>query len=406
MSQSAQSSKIGILGGGQLGAMLAEAAPALHLTVTILDADPLAPAHHTTAQVTVGNVKDDALLAAWLSQQNLITFENEFIDTAHVARLAPRTLNYAPSLSSIALIQDKLTQKEFLKTAELPVPRFRAVRSAADCTQCAADWGWPIVLKERRNGYDGKGTYVLRGPDAVSVFFGQRTHTGELLAEEFVPFATELAIQIARNDRGEIVHFPVVETFQSNSICLWTKAPALIPTVDISLIEEIATAVMTQLNVVGLWAIELFYTANGDIFINELAPRVHNSGHYTIEGCATSQFAQHLRAISGLPLGTTELKHGGVAMLNILGEFDGEYVILRETPEGSSTEILRAATDDNGAYPLGTNNVVLHWYHKSECRRGRKMGHITAWGDTANAALAAAIGAHKELKLVPGTSRN
>jgi 5-(carboxyamino)imidazole ribonucleotide synthase len=355
-------SQIGILGGGQLAMMLEEAAPSLGLTLHIMK---------------TGAWQDSIALRDWLSRQTLVTFENEFVDTHLLKEAAHPGVQFAPSLETIELIQDKFHQKTFLKDAGLPVPQFRAVASFEDCVDCARDWGWPIVLKTRRNGYDGKGTFVFREQDGLDGFWQTPPQT-PLMAEQFIPFATELAIQVARTADGELVHFPVVETFQSNSICLWTKCPALIPRSDHAAIEKIATTVMTGLKAAGVFAIELFYTANGEIFINELAPRVHNSGHYTIEGCATSQFAQHLRAISEQPLGKTALQYPGVAMLNILGEFDGDCVL--QTPKT-------------------LKNAALHWYHKTDSRRGRKLGHITAWGDTANAALAAAIEARKEIHL-------
>jgi 5-(carboxyamino)imidazole ribonucleotide synthase len=353
---------IGILGSGQLSMMLGEAAPTVGVA---------------TDSLGTADIADRQKLMPWLARHSIVTFENEFVDTQLLKEAAHPGVCFAPSLEAIELIQDKLYQKTFLKEAGLPTPQFCAVASVEDCIDCARDWGWPIVLKARRNGYDGKGTFVFREQDGLEGFWQNPLKT-PLMAEQFVPFATELAIQVARNDAGALAHFPVVETFQSNSICLWTKCPALIPRSDQVLIEKIATTVMTGLQAVGVFAIELFYTANGEIFINELAPRVHNSGHYTIEGCSTSQFAQHLLAVSGQPLGKTDLNHGGVAMLNILGEFDGACTVCA---------------------PKTMKNAALHWYHKTDSRRGRKLGHITAWGDTANAALAATIEARRDIQI-------
>jgi len=382
MAHASQTSPVGILGGGQLAMMLGEAAQRLNMPTSILERNSASPAHAAHFPVTIGDWRNPSDLKTWLASLSIVTFENEFVDTGALREAAHSNLQFFPSLDAIDLIQDKLYQKEFLKNAGLPVPRFRSVSTMADCEACADDWGWPLVLKERRMGYDGKGTFVLRGPDALDGFWSHYHAGRDLMAEEFIPFATELAIQVARGKDGSVAHFPVVETFQSNSICLWAKCPALIPRNDATAIKQMASTVINQLNAVGVFAVELFYTASGEIFIYELAPRVHNSGHYTIEGCKTSQFEQHIRAVSGLALGETSLTYPGVAMLNILGEFDGQCDI--QSPSS-----------------LANGHAALHWYHKQDSRRGRKLGHITAWGDTANAALATAIEARKEIELCP-----
>ncbi|MBI5299357.1 MAG: 5-(carboxyamino)imidazole ribonucleotide synthase [Deltaproteobacteria bacterium] len=361
-------SSIGILGSGQLGMMLAEAADVLKIPFGILETP---------------SVGDAVILKKWLPGFSVVTVENEFLSTEILKSQAPAEIIFAPSLKTIDLIQDKLTQKEFLCDAGLPVPPFRAITTKADCLKFAKDHGWPIVLKERRNGYDGRGTYILRTSDALDGFWNDSAPKRYLLAEQFIPFATELAIQIARNETGEVAYFPIVETFQSNGICLWVKAPAEISSDDQTAIQAIATTMMEKLNAVGVFAVELFYTAGGEIFINELAPRVHNSGHYTIEGCETSQFAQHLLAINKEALGKTTLRHPAVAMLNLLGDFDGPCKIMGEK-------------NLSQRHP-----AVLHWYHKQESRRGRKLGHITAWGETTDKALNAAIEARKELNICP-----
>lgn len=350
---------VGILGNGQLGRMLSEAAASLKMPVRLLE----------TA-------------ARDLSGFSVVTFENEFVDTEILQAAAPAETLFAPPLKTLRLIQDKLTQKEFLRNAGLPVPPFRAIGSKEDCLQFAGKHGWPLVLKERRNGYDGRGTYILKTPEALDGFWNASELKRHLLAEKFIPFAAELAVQVARNRAGEMAHFPIVETFQSNGICLWVKAPAEIDADAQTAIQAIAATLMDNLDAVGVFAVELFYTGGGEIFINELAPRVHNSGHYTIEGCETSQFAQHLLAITDRPLGETALRHPAAAMLNLLGDFDGPCTLM-------------------GEERMAGHPAVLHWYHKTESRRGRKLGHITAWGETPDKALSAAIEMRKEVNICP-----
>lgn len=374
--------QIGILGGGQLAMMLAEAARHLNLKIQVCEEDPLPPARYTSAQIFPSRIEKTEQFRAWLSSLDVLTFENEFVDTNLLREIIPHSLRAFPSLESLSLIQDKLFQKEFLRKNNLPLPDFQAVDRLEQAVEFAERTDWPIVLKTRRLGYDGKGTFVLKERQGLEEF-SKSFEAGKLVAERFVPFRRELAIQVARNAKGEIAFFPVVETFQDQGICRWVKAPAPIPASRVRQIEALAQKIMEELQAVGLFAVELFETISGEILINELAPRVHNSGHYTIEGCNVSQFEQHLRAITGKELVRPVLSHPAVAMVNFLGEFEGEYT-LEEHSEIWSRFCAR-----------------IHWYHKVQSKQGRKMGHVTAWGEDLEQAYHNALKAKQEFKICP-----
>lgn len=363
--------------------MLAQAGEKLGMGISVYEADPEAPASRTQARMVAAEIRDRQALSAWLRGLSLLTFENEFVDTPWLRECLPAGLRIFPSLEVLDLVQDKFRQKRFLAEHGFPVPAFREVAGADEAEDFAALHGWPLVLKERRHGYDGRGTYVLKEAGELRRFFAGRNAQASLLAEAFVPFTMEIAIQIARNPRGETACFPVVKTFQTNGVCHWAKAPASLGPPEAEAIEVMAARLMRDLDGVGVFAIEMFCTPEGGILINELAPRVHNSGHYTIEGCLTSQFEQHLLAVSGAPLGPTALRHPGMAMINILGDFEGPYR-------------LAGAERVAGHHP-----ARLHWYHKKKSGRGRKLGHLTAWGENSDQAMRHALEARKELELCP-----
>lgn len=374
---------IGILGGGQLAMMLAQAGEKLGMGISVYEPDPMAPVSHAKARLVSAEIRDQTALVAWLSSLSVLTFENEFVDTAWLRECRPTGLKVFPSLEVLDLVQDKLYQKQFLADLGFPVPAFCEVVNAVDAEGFAGRHGWPIVLKERRHGYDGRGSYVLKDRGDLLRFFAGRNSPHSLLAEAYVPFTMEIAIQVARNPGGETVCFPLVKTFQTNGVCHWAKAPASLGVEETAMIERMAVRLMKELDGVGVFAIEMFCPPEGQILINELAPRVHNSGHYTIEGCLTSQFEQHLLAVSSSVLGPTALRHPGMAMINILGDFEGAYRLVG---------VERVA---------GKHPARLHWYHKAMSGRGRKLGHLSAWGENSDQAMRHALEARKELQLCP-----
>jgi 5-(carboxyamino)imidazole ribonucleotide synthase len=288
----------------------------------------------------------------------VVTFENEFIPLAELQKLDPQGSRFRPRLSTLEPLLDKLHQRQFLAELGMPVPAFWPAETAD-----LPSLSFPLVLKRRRQGYDGQGTRIL--PDPATLQQALAEYAGiPLLVEEWIPFERELAVMVARGLTGEIQIYPVVETVQVNQVCRHVLVPARIPSSVEAEIRDLAVKVMEKLDAVGVFAIELFWVPppqpKAGIWINEISPRVHNSGHYTLEACHTSQFEQHLRAILGLPLGDPSLKCGGAVMVNLLGyeHSTGDYAEQRQ----------RLA-----AIP----NATVHWYHKTPARPGRKLGHVT-----------------------------
>jgi 5-(carboxyamino)imidazole ribonucleotide synthase len=267
-------------------------------------------------------------------------------------------------------VQDKLVQKQALEAAGLAVPAFRSVRQPQEVAEAASDLGWPLVLKKRRNGYDGKGNATVRSDSEIADAWAKLDGgTCELYVEQFCPFTAELAIIITRSAAGESVAYPLVTTVQKDHICHVVSVPADVPAALAAQAESMARRAITAMDGIGSFGVEMFLLADGTILINELAPRVHNSGHYSIEGAVCSQFENHIRAVVGWPLGSTELRAPAVVMVNLLGHAEGQG-----TPSGVS-----AALSVPGAH--------LHLYGKALSKTGRKMGHITALGSSVPEAL-------------------
>jgi 5-(carboxyamino)imidazole ribonucleotide synthase len=374
--------ELGILGGGQLGRMLLAAATALGLDVAIMEPAPDSPAGRLTRQEIVAAWDDEAALQRLAGCATTITLENEFVPARSLRLLEQCGCTVVPSASALAIVQDKLHQKEQLAAAGLPVPSFRPVADAADVLACARELGWPLLLKRRRNGYDGYGNRTLHGPDdvapAMTALQGPVDRPAEeraLMVEAYVGFARELAVMVARGRDGQVRLYPVVETVQRNHICHQVYAPAAIARDVAAQAAVVARAAVEALGLHGVAGVELFLAADGAIMINELAPRVHNSGHYTIEACVTSQFENAVRAALGVPLGDTKLVTPAAAMVNLLGTRDAPA-----RPAG-----LAAALAVPGAH--------VHLYGKRRSRLGRKMGHVTALGATVDEAARLAMAA-------------
>jgi len=364
---------LGIIGGGQLAKMIAQSAFQFGCDVVVLERSHNSPAAQLAAETVIGDWDNPDSLLALGSKVDVVTLENEFVDADSLAALEQFGHPLWPTSATIRMVQDKLTQKRALAEAGLPVPRFAPISDRASIAEAAKSFGWPMLVKKRRNGYDGKGNFTVRSAsdiDAAWQFLNGDANA--LFVEEFYPFARELAVMLTRGRDGTIADYPVVETIQRDHICNVVKAPAAIDTQAASRAREIARHAVQTVGCVGTMGVELFMAGDGQIAINELAPRVHNSGHYTIEACVCSQFENHVRAIMGWPLGSPALQAPAAAMVNLLGGGSGSG-----TPHG-----LAAALAVPGAHP--------HIYGKSVSTRGRKMGHVTALGQTPDDALSIA----------------
>jgi 5-(carboxyamino)imidazole ribonucleotide synthase len=360
---------LGILGGGQLALMTAEAAPGLGIEVVVLEKSGRSPASRVCEEM-VGDWHDEATRAAFAARCDLITLENEFVDADALEWFAVHGCPVYPRPATVRTIQDKLCQKETLAAAGLPVAPFRAVESAGDLRRTGEELGWPLVLKARRNGYDGYGNATLRGPEDVEAALARLSGgtsaggTGGLYVEGWVPFVQELAMMVARGRDGAIQAFPLVETVQRDHIC----HEVVVPADDVfERARAAAVGAVEAVDGIGVTGVELFRLVDGRVLVNELAPRPHNSGHYSIEACRTSQFANHLRGVLGRELGPTDLVTGGAAMVNLLGTRNGVA-----EPRG---------VDEAG------RDAFVHIYGKKDVRVGRKMGHVTALADTPDDAL-------------------
>lgn len=365
---------VGIIGGGQLGRMTALAAHRLGMTVVLLDPDPRSSAAQVVPRIMVAPLDDLESLEKLAICVDVITYENEWLNSELLACLESQGFKIRPTARTLARIQDKYRQRTELQKAGLPVPAFAAVESVAALKAWAGEHGFPVVVKMRSQGYDGRGVRVARGDDALMDAWDTLGHQ-PLLAEAFVPFEKELAVMVARSETGEVRAYPVVETVQKHNVCHTVSVPASIDATITRTCRDLACAAVECFEGIGIFGVELFLKTDGTIFINELAPRPHNSGHYTLDACLTDQFEQHLRAIFGLPLGQTALHSPAAAMVNILGE---------------------AFVDLNLKESLGPD-VHLHWYGKGEGRPGRKLGHLNAVGPDPQAALAKVLAAHQRL---------
>jgi 5-(carboxyamino)imidazole ribonucleotide synthase len=358
---------VGIAGAGQLARMTCLAAWPLGLRVGVLGA-PNEPAGLVAAGVVAGDWKDPAAIRELGRVSKLVTLENEFVDAAVLAEVAAAGTPVYPLPERLAIIQDKALQKALLDRHGLPVPPHVVVEQPAELAAVGRDFGWPLVLKARKLGYDGYGNATSRTPEEAAEAFG-RLDAGEgVLVEAFVPFVMELAAMVARSTRGEEAVYPVCETVQRDHVCNEVIVPARIDEALRTEAKRVARAAAAAAAGLGVTGVEMFLLEGGQVLVNELAPRPHNSGHYSIEACETSQFENHLRGILGLALGPPLLRAPSAAMVNILG-----------TVSGPSRPGLAGAVSVRGAH--------LHLYDKAEVRVRRKMGHVTALAGAPDEAL-------------------
>ncbi len=355
--------RIGILGGGQLARMSAYQAYKLGFEVAILEKKAQSPAGQLTKFEYVGWVDDKGLLKKFISDCDIITLENEFIDYKDLEFIERMGKKVLPSSGTISLIQDKFIQKKTFLRNGLPVPAFVEIKNSSHYKSVSKKLGNKFVLKSRKMGYDGYGNALVTDEKSFNDGINKLSDRhSELMAEEFIDFSKELAVMIART-RNEIKAYPVVETIQKNHICHTVIAPARITPQLQKKITDIAVRSVEAVKGIGIFGVELFITADNKTLINEMAPRPHNSGHYTIEACTTSQFENHIRAVLGLPLGSAELVKPCAVMINLLGKKEGPGIV------------------DDYKKSLKNENLHLHIYGKDVSRPGRKMGHITMLGE-------------------------
>lgn len=352
---------VGIVGAGQLARMMAQAAIPLDVRLVLLAADVQDGAAKVVPDVLLGPPDDPAKVRELAERCDVLTFDHELVNPETLATLEAEGHVVSPSSRTMALAQNKRRQRAELAAAGLPVPPFRNVDGADDVVGFAREHRWPVVVKASRGGYDGRGVWVVTDEvEAQRVVTEAHAAGLELLVEEHLDLSCELAVLTARRPNGELAVWEPVETVQRGGICNELCVPV---DADNRLIAEAVGAarrIAQEIDAVGVLAIE-FFISNGNLYVNELAPRPHNSGHWTIEGSTTSQFEQHLRAVLDLPLGDTSLRAPAVATENLLGPEDGSDPVER----------LPAA--------LGVRGAHVHFYGKT-ARPGRKLGHVTVLG--------------------------
>lgn len=358
---------LGFLGAGQLARMSALQAFRYGMQIaSFSDRSETEPLECMTPSIFKGSFDDTDSMIDFANSCDVITLENEFIDSQVLFELRERTgTPIYPSPETFELIENKEIEKVTFQEADIPVTPSQLVRSPKEIESFADEHGWPVMLKSSKGGYDGYGNRTVKNPGDTKAAFDELGGSDgrDILAESFVDFTHELAVQVARSKDGKTVVYPCVETVQEDHICVAVKAPAQINPVLAKEAQRLAKLAVESINGVGIFAFEFFLTTDGQILLNETAPRPHNSGHYSIEGCITSQFENHVRAVTGLPLGATDLVKPSVVMINLLGTHE------------------RTARVDFAEDAMGLQNGHLHIYGKSDSKPGRKMAHYTLLGD-------------------------
>jgi 5-(carboxyamino)imidazole ribonucleotide synthase len=352
---------LGMVGAGQLARMTHQAAIALGQSLRILAADADDGAAMVAADVHLGHHTDLAALRSFAEGCEVVTFDHEHVPTEHLRALVADGVTVLPGPDALLHAQDKQVMRERLAALGAPNPRWAPVSTVDEVARFAGDVGWPVVLKATSGGYDGRGVWVVEGPaEAAEVL----AHEMAFIVEERVALVRELAAVVARSPYGQVAAWPVVETVQRDGICVEVLAPAPGLGEERALeAQQLAISLATELDVVGILAVELFETADG-LLVNELAMRPHNSGHWTIDGSVTSQFEQHIRAVLDYPLGSTAAVAPATCMVNVLG---GE-------PGGMSF-------DERLHHLFAAEPAAkVHLYGKA-VRPGRKIGHVTVIGD-------------------------
>ena len=354
---------VGMVGAGQLARMTHQAAIPLGQSLRILADSADDGAALVASDVVVGDYHDLDVLRRFAVGCDVVTWDHEHVPNEHIMALEASGVVVRPGPAALQFAQDKAAMRRRLTELGVPCPRWTPIASQADLDAFGAEVGWPVIVKAARGGYDGKGVWVIGAAAEAAELLASDT---ELIAEEKVALARELAADVARSPWGQGAVWPVVETVQADGICVEVIAPA--PELSDDLAEQaqqLALRIADELGVVGVLAVELFETTDGRLLVNELAMRPHNSAHWTIEGSRTSQFEQHLRAVLDYPLGSTALAAGVVVMANLLGGPDDV------TPKGIDERVHHCFA----RWP----DVKIHLYGKA-FRPGRKVGHVTALG--------------------------
>ncbi|MDO4300802.1 MAG: 5-(carboxyamino)imidazole ribonucleotide synthase [Clostridia bacterium] len=375
--------KIGIIGGGQLGQMMLLEAKKMGFYAVVLDPAEDCPCHSICDEHIAADFDDEDAFRLLAEKTDVITYEFEHINAKALERLESKGCKVYPSAASLEIIQDKLTQKKAMLNADLPVPEFMPIESIDDMASAGKKYGYPYMLKARTGGYDGKGNAVVKTADTLEEAYKELGGGKiKLMAEKMVDFKMETSILACRSLNGDIAVYPVGDNEHIDSILHKTSVPANIPGKAAKTAMKAASKVMEIFDGIGMFCVEMFVTNNNDILVNEVAPRPHNSGHYTIEGCITSQFENHIRAVAGLPLGDTSLISPTV-MINLLGE------------EGFSGNALVEGLDK----AMALKGVTVHIYGKKQTKPKRKMGHITVTANSVAKANAIAEEAFGYIKI-------
>lgn len=374
---------IGIIGGGQLGKMIALAAKQMALKVCVLDPSNCCPCSSVSDELIVADFKDAEAIKKLASKSDVVTYEIELANTSALMDLASENANLVnPSPKTLQIIQDKYKQKLFLKKFGLRVPSFSLIESRQKLFQICKKYGFPTILKARYDSYDGKGNYTIKTEKDIVTAYSHFGLDKKPMLEKYVHFSKEISIMVARNMSGQITSFPVAENIHRDHILNMSIVPARISDKVAWRAKKMAEKALDSLKGAGVFGIEMFVT-DDDVVINEIAPRPHNSGHYSIEACSVSQFEQHIRAILNLPLTEPRLLSPAAVMLNLLGpdNFEGPYAIRG----------LRKA--------LSTPGLNLHIYGKKISKPRRKLGHFTITGISIKDVMIKADNAKRAMKI-------
>lgn len=378
--------KIGIIGGGQLGKMMILEAKKMGFYVIILDPTKECPADSIADEHLIADFSDEKAIRELADKSDIITYEFEHIGVEVLKDLEKEGYNIYPTVQSLEVIQNKYEQKKMLKENEIAVPEFIKVSGVANIKKAADKFSYPLMLKSCTGGYDGKGNAVIADESEIEEAFNKLgAGKNPLMVEEYIPFKKEISIIAGRGLNGDMVVYPIGENDHRNNILYETRVPADISNELKIKAEDFGREVLKIFSGVGIFCVEMFVTEDNELLVNEIAPRPHNSGHYTIEGCVTSQFEQHVRAITDLPLGDTTLLRPAV-MRNILG----------------SGKKGRARVDGLDS-ALKIKGAKVHIYDKKIARPERKMGHITVTADSPDIAAKRAFKA-SELIDIQGKS--
>jgi phosphoribosylaminoimidazole carboxylase, PurK protein len=377
------SKKIGIIGGGQLGKMMILEAKRLGFYIVILDPARKCPSHSISDEHIVADFDDEEAIRELAKKVDVITYEFEHINAAALEKLESEGHVVYPSVTSLKVIQDKYAQKKLLEEKQIPVPTFEKVCTIEDIYHIGNTFSYPMMLKTTKGGYDGKGNFLIRTQDEVERAYVELGNgTQELMVEAFIPFQKEISIIACRSIDGQRQIYPVAENIHKDSILDTTIVPARISEESMQTAQEIADHVMKIFDGVGTFCIEMF-VVDDEIYVNEVAPRPHNSGHYTIEGTRCNQFENHIRAITGLAPGNVDFI-SPVVMKNLLGEEKGGVATVLGVEEAYAQDA----------------NLKVHIYGKEESKVARKMGHLTVVGEEVESALERAERAKEVVRVV------